>query len=60
MFEIEERQKSMMANEKELETKGINIYLKSKIVKSVDDQNKLIGFFTSKKVQSTTLLYRAS
>ena len=34
--------------------------MKSKVVKSIEDQQKLLGFFTHKQVNGAKLLYRAS
>jgi hypothetical protein len=36
------------------------IFLKSKIIKTIEDQNKLLAFFTEKKVTGAEFLYRAS
>ncbi len=36
------------------------IFLKSKIIKTIEDQNKLLAFFTDHKVVGADLLYRAS
>ena len=36
------------------------MFLKSKIIKTIEDQSKLLAFFTEKKVVGAEMLYRAS
>jgi hypothetical protein len=44
----------------QVKEKEEEIFLKSKIIKTIEDQNKLLAFFTEKKVTGAELLYRAS
>ncbi len=44
----------------QVKEKEEEIFLKSKIIKTIEDQNKLLAFFTEKKVVGAEMLYRAS
>ena len=44
----------------QVKEKEEEIFLKSKIIKTIEDQNKLLAFFTDHKVVGADLLYRAS
>ncbi len=43
-----------------MKEKEEEMFLKSKIIKTIEDQNKLLAFFTEKKVTGAEMLYRAS
>ena len=43
-----------------MKEKEEEMFLKSKIIKTIEDQNKLLAFFTEKKVVGAEILYRAS
>ena len=44
----------------QVKEKEEEMFLKSKIIKTIEDQNKLLAFFTEKKVTGAEMLYRAS
>ncbi len=44
----------------QVKEKEEEMFLKSKIIKTIEDQNKLLAFFTEKKVAGAEMLYRAS
>ncbi len=44
----------------QVKEKEEEMFLKSKIIKTIEDQNKLLAFFTEKKVVGAEILYRAS
>jgi hypothetical protein len=44
----------------QVKEKEEEMFLKSKIIKTIEDQNKLLAFFTDKKVTGAEMLYRAS
>ena len=44
----------------QVKEKEEEMFLKSKIIKTIEDQNKMLAFFTEKKVTGAEILYRAS
>jgi hypothetical protein len=44
----------------QVKEKEEEMFLKSKIIKNIEDQNKMLAFFTEKKVTGAEMLYRAS